>query len=78
MDMNERIKKILQEAGLSESPDTNDQDLTQLGLDSLILVMFVVAAEKEFRIKINPQLALIENFQTVDKIRQLLKAEGAK
>lgn len=59
-------------------PENSEQDLAQLGMDSLALVMFVVAAEKEFQIKIHPQLAHIENFQTLEKIRQLLQSQGAQ
>lgn len=76
--MKNKIKDLLNRSGLIDVPSTPDEALTQYGLDSLTLVMFIVELENELGIKIDPSLARIENFETINKINELIESQGKK
>jgi len=78
MEHRSRLEKLLLDAGLITLPTTTDEDLVALGFDSLALVLFVVAAEKEFHVRIDPQFATIENFENLNQIDALLQRLGAR
>lgn len=71
--MENKIRDLLKKSGLSEVPDSSQESLIAYGLDSLTVVMLVVELETELGIKIDPTLALMENFETIEKINELLQ-----
>lgn len=64
------------------SPDLpfagENDDLVDLGLDSLRLAMLVVELERGFATKIPLDKILIENFRTLAHIRALIEETGGK
>ena len=75
---------LLQEGGIQFPQDsrslqeTMEINLESLGFDSLALVLFIVAVEKKYSIKIDPLLVTAENFSSISKIINILNQAGAR
>ncbi len=69
--MEEKVKELLLDSGLFELPEGDgylEEPLEPFGLDSLVIVLFISKAEKEFSIKIDTQSFNIENFKNLKSI----------
>jgi acyl carrier protein len=67
----ERIMKVLVEMGLP-SPDHEQTDLLEIGLDSVAFLNLIVNLEREFSIAIPDDDLLFDNFRTVALIEDYL------
>ncbi|MGN0375528.1 MAG: phosphopantetheine-binding protein [Butyrivibrio sp.] len=70
--MREKVLNVLYQVN-KEIEKNIDKDLLATGLiDSYEIVNLVVELEEAFDIEIDPELVVPENFQTVDKIVELI------
>jgi acyl carrier protein len=76
--MNEiRIEKILEIINLNiENADIKtehiDQDLQELGMDSISFIRIIVSLEEEFELEIPDEFLIITEMNTVNKINNVL------
>ncbi|WP_442602782.1 acyl carrier protein [Paenibacillus sp. KN14-4R] len=66
------VLKILNEILSKEILIGNNEDLWNEGLDSVNTIRLIGALEIEFKIEIDDQDLLIENFSTIERILNLL------
>ncbi|CCL50728.1 acyl carrier protein [Clostridioides difficile] len=75
--MLDKIKNIIHENTFVDldilNKVDNDEDLTNLGLDSINVVYVIGDIEENFGIVFNPEDLLLDNFSTYNKIISLLK-----
>lgn len=71
--MKERIIEMLHEINPFEDIDENTQFIKEGIMDSLTLVLFIEQLEEEFDIQVQETFLKPENFETVDKIVELVK-----
>ena len=71
------IKEFIRDEFLRDKPQgdlANDEPLIQAGIiDSLGIFLLIGFLEEQFRIKIEPQDVVLENFETVDAISSLVE-----
>jgi acyl carrier protein len=70
------IKEFIHDEFLRDKPQSelaNDEPLIQAGIiDSLGIFLLIGFLEEQFRIKIEPQDVVLENFETVNAISSLV------
>jgi len=73
----EKIRTVLQKLLLLKQEDmkklTDDYDLEEIGLNSILLLQFIVKLEQELDIEIDEESINPENFGTIDGIENLIK-----
>ena len=70
-----RVRKILldiTEGEIDIEEFTGDEELNLYGLDSLKFIKLIIEIEEVFRIEIEDEMFIFENFNTVNKILQYL------
>ena len=76
MNMNEKVRELIKSTLLLESEEVakigNEDDLELIGLNSVIMLQFIVKMEQEFDIEIDEEEIIPENFGTVNKVVQYL------
>ena len=74
MNMNEKVRELIKSTLLLESEEVakigNEDDLELIGLNSVIMLQFIVKMEQEFDIEIDEEEIIPENFGTVNKVVQ--------
>ena len=55
------------------SQDTLDEDLSELGMDSITFIKIIVALEEEFECEVPDSKLLLGEMNTANKIFQILK-----
>ncbi|MDF2511927.1 MAG: Phosphopantetheine attachment site [Herbinix sp.] len=74
MDINMGLREIvLQYIDTKDGVVTEEDDLMTMGLDSLVFVKLIVSLEEEYSVQIEYEDLLIENFNTLGKIKQYLE-----
>ncbi|MED0679007.1 acyl carrier protein [Aneurinibacillus thermoaerophilus] len=68
----DKICKILQDLLKIEEPIAECEDLTNIGLDSMVAINLIVALEQEFDLEFRDEDLLLENFRTLEKIGTLI------
>ena len=80
MNMNERVRELIKSTLLLESEEVakigNEDDLELIGLNSVIMLQFIVKMEQEFDIEIDEEEIIPENFGTVNKVVQYLEKKN--
>ena len=72
--MKERVVEILVKVKSVITPHLGDNTLVSDGvLDSLDIMNLIMALENEFDIEIDPEDVLSENFESVDKMVELIQ-----
>ena len=72
--MNMELREIvLQYIDTKDGIIAEEEDLTMMGLDSLVFVKLIVSLEEEYSVQIDYEDLIIENFNTIGKIKQYLK-----
>ncbi|MBQ8175056.1 MAG: acyl carrier protein [Clostridia bacterium] len=73
--MEEKILKILNDMeGLSVSSDQRDENLLDLGMDSIMFIQIIVALEDEFHCEIPDEKLLVTEMDTLQKMLDVLCA----
>ncbi|MCM3132893.1 acyl carrier protein [Paenibacillus polysaccharolyticus] len=79
MDMQEKDKSALIQMiieSLPESADpsmiTEEADLIEMGIDSIRLIKLIMGIEKHFKIAIDDDFLLLNNFRTFKKIKKAI------
>ncbi|MBD63698.1 MAG: hypothetical protein CME62_00700 [Halobacteriovoraceae bacterium] len=76
--MKTRIENCLKKAGLPEIPDSPQQNLSDWGLDSLVMVKSLVEFENEFNLRITAEEFSEEAFESLDALEKYLQSLGAQ
>ena len=80
MNMNEKVRELIKSILLLESEEVakigNEDDLELIGLNSVIMLQFIVKMEQEFDIEIDEEEIIPENFGTVNKVVQYLEKKN--
>ena len=80
MKMNEKVRELIKSTLLLESEEVakigNEDDLELIGLNSVIMLQFIVKMEQEFDIEIDEEEIIPENFGTVNKVVQYLEKKN--
>ena len=80
MNMNEKVRELIKSTLLLESEEVakigNEDDLELIGLNSVIMLQFIVKMEQEFDIEIDKEEIIPENFGTVNKVVQYLEKKN--
>ncbi len=80
MNMNEKVRELIKSTLLLESEEVakigNEDDLELIGLNSVIMLQFIVKMEQEFDIEIDEEEIIPENFGTVNKVVQYLEKKN--
>ena len=80
MNMNEKVRELIKSTLLLESEEVakigNEDDLELIGLNSVIILQFIVKMEQEFDIEIDEEEIIPENFGTVNKVVQYLEKKN--
>lgn len=75
--MLERVKEIISESTFVEMAELNkmtgDDLLTQIGLDSINVIYVIGAIEEEFGFSFADEDLLIDKFETINKIVEMIK-----
>ena len=78
--MNEKVRELIKSTLLLESEEVakigNEDDLELIGLNSVIMLQFIVKMEQEFDIEIDEEEIIPENFGTVNKVVQYLEKKN--
>lgn len=71
----EKVKSLLQsQLELEGENIENDESLQEnYGLDSMGFIQLVVALEQEFHIEFDDEVLMIQNFDTINKIVELVQ-----
>lgn len=75
--MIERIKAVLSAAGLAELPEDINEDLTDYGMDSLMMVLSLGGLEKAFGLRVPAERFTPEAFRSIASIAEFLRSLGA-
>jgi len=76
--LTERILTTLKKARLVNMPENENKNLFHLGIDSLVLALWILELEREFKIKI-PLVPIQKNrFETLDSVHHYLIELGAQ
>ena len=80
MNMNEKVRELIKSTLLLESEEVakigNEDDLELIGLNSVIMLQFIVKMEQEFDIEIDEEEIIPDNFGTVNKVVQYLEKKN--
>ena len=80
MNMNEKVRELIKSTLLLESEEVakigNEDDLELIGLNSVIMLQFIVKMEQEFDIEIDEEEIIPENFGTDNKVVQYLEKKN--
>ena len=80
MNMNEKVRELIKSTLLLESEEVakigNEDDLELIGLNSVIMLQFIVKMEQEFDIEIDEEEIIPENLGTVNKVVQYLEKKN--
>ena len=76
--MIEKIKQSLLASGLLSVPDDPTAPLSEYGLDSLMMVMFVLDLQTKFSMTVPASEVNESNLRDLGSIERLLKRLGAK
>lgn len=72
----DKIREIIKTVLILDQEDmeelNNDEDLENLGLTSVLLLQFIVNLEQEFKIEIDEEDIIEDNFGTVNKIARYI------
>lgn len=68
------IKNLIYTLIENEKEIDNDTLLNEVGIDSLRYVELVLVLEEEYSIQIEDEDLIIENFETIDKIIDLINS----
>ena len=72
METNQRVRKLIKTTLFMEEEDIikigDDDDLEVVGLNSVIMLQFIVQLEQEFEIEIDEEEIVPENFGSINKI----------
>ena len=77
METNKRVRELIKTTLFMEEEDIikigDDDDLELIGLNSVIMLQFIVQLEQEFDIEIDEEEIAPENFGTINKVVNYLE-----
>lgn len=77
METNKRVRELIKTTLFMEDEDIikigDDDDLELIGLNSVIMLQFIVQLEQEFDIEIDEEEIVPENFGTINKVVNYLE-----
>ena len=80
MKKKKKVRELIKSTLLLESEEVakigNEDDLELIGLNSVIMLQFIVKMEQEFDIEIDEEEIIPENFGTVNKVVQYLEKKN--
>lgn len=79
METNKKVRELIKATLFMENEEIekidDDEDLEMIGLNSVIMLQFIVQLEQEFDIEIDEEEITPDNFGTINKVVNYLEKE---